>query len=75
MITVYDKGRIKLDLDILDILGIPNPTLDPELGEAKAVDYQTIRLRLIWTWIKDNSILVALIVLGVFFGVLWLRKE
>lgn len=29
----------------------------------------------IWTWIKDNRVLVALLLISVFFAYLWLKKE
>lgn len=78
MITVYDEGSFKLDVDIFDILGIPNPTVegrDPTLAGVKTLPtFEWSQMRLIWLWLKDNKVFVALICLSVLIVLSGLRK-
>lgn len=67
------------DEDIRRALGYSEPDLktvdtDIAVSGAKGSDYITPYIHLIWLWIKDNSLLVALIILGVLIGLFGLRK-
>ena len=69
------------DEDIRKALGYQEPkdikTLDQSIHfrGVNTFDFITPYIRLIWDWIVKEKVLVTLIVLGVFFGVLWVRKE
>lgn len=83
--SVFEDILARLDLgkEVYKVLGLPDPEKypDPALGETHKrediplIDWISPYATDIWTWIKDNRVLVALFLISVFFGVLWLRKR
>ena len=56
---------IRLDINWYKLLGIPEPTKtaprDPSLGEIEFKSPTQEKLRLLWLWIKENSLLVGIV--------------
>lgn len=68
---------------IYEALGLPDPEKYPENGlgeihkreDIPLLDWISPYATDVWTWVKANRVLVALLLISVFFGVLWLRKR